>query len=289
MERDKLAAVFFAAAAMLAFAASAGAVDGTIEINQAKVLANGGNFPYPISASGSYRLTGNLTVPTGKDGIEVNVNNVTIDLNGFSITGPGTSSGLPYGINAIGENAVTVENGTVTGFGGGVEVGYFGIVRNVHADANAYGILGGNNTVVEGCTANNSTAMSGVGIYCAAVCTISGSTANGNLHGIECNTNGCVISGNTAIANKADGLICNGSGCLISGNTAFNNAIGIACSGSGCLVSGNTIENNSETSMSFNDATSGYGGNVLNGNGGSPSGGTSMGAKNTNLCGGSTC
>ena len=287
MKHKLSAAIFFAAAAMLAFAASASAVDGTIEINQAKVLANGG-FPYTISAANtSYRLTGNLTVPASTNGIVVNTPSITIDLNGFSITGPGTSSGLPYGIYAV-ENGVTVENGTITGFGTGVEVGSFGIVRNVHADANAFGISGGLNTVVEGCTANNSTAMSGDGIYCTAECSITGNTVNGNLEGIVCKSNGCVISGNTANANKADAISC-GSGCLISGNTTFNNAIGIDCIGSGCLASGNTIENNSMTSMSFSDATSGYGGNVLNGNGASPEGGTSMGAKNTNLCGGTAC
>ncbi len=64
MKRKLSVAVFFAAAAKLAFTASAGAVDGTIEINQAKVLANGG-FPYTISASGGYRLTGDLTFPSG--------------------------------------------------------------------------------------------------------------------------------------------------------------------------------------------------------------------------------
>ncbi len=285
--KGKLSAAFFLAAAMLAFAASASAVDGTIEINQAKVLANGG-FPYTISAANtSYLLTGNLTVPAGTEGINVTASNVAIDLNGFSIIGPGSSSGLPDGIGAP-ENGVTVENGTVTGFGAGVTVGFFGIVSNVHADANAFGITGGINTVVKGCTANNSTAMSGYGIYCKAQCSISGNTVNGNLEGIECNSNGCVISGNTANANKADAISC-GSGCLISGNTAFNNAIGIDCIGSGCLATGNTIENNSKTSMSFSDATSGYGGNVLNGNGASPGGGTSMGAKNTNLCGGTAC
>jgi hypothetical protein len=57
-------------------------VDGTIEINQAKVMANGG-FPYVISASGSYRLSGGLTVPASTDGINVTAAKVAIDLNGF--------------------------------------------------------------------------------------------------------------------------------------------------------------------------------------------------------------
>jgi hypothetical protein len=41
MKRKLSATLFFAAVTMLGFAASAGAVDGTIEINQAKVLAAG--------------------------------------------------------------------------------------------------------------------------------------------------------------------------------------------------------------------------------------------------------
>ena len=61
MKRKLSTAMFFGAVTMLGFAASAGAVDGTIEINQAKVMAAGG-FPYLISNPGSYRLTGNLAI-----------------------------------------------------------------------------------------------------------------------------------------------------------------------------------------------------------------------------------
>jgi parallel beta-helix repeat protein len=258
------AAIFFAAAAVLCFAASAGAVDGTIEINQAKVTAAGG-FPYVIStANTSYRLTGSLTVPASTVAINDSASNVTIDLNGFSITGPGTTSGAPNGINAQ-QVGVTVENGTISGFGLGVAIGNNGIIRNVHADANAFGISAGSNGVIEGCTANNSTSVSGFGIYCSAACTISGNTVNGNLEGIECAGSGCVIFNNTADNTKADGIVCSGSGCLVSGNTAFNNAIGIFMS----------------------DATTGYGGNVMDSNStANHSGGTSLG---NNLCSGTVC
>jgi hypothetical protein len=75
------AAEFFAEDRLVA---SAGAVDGTVDINQAKVLATGG-FPFLIGTSGSYRLT---VVPANTNGIVVTTNNVTIDLNGFSIVGP---------------------------------------------------------------------------------------------------------------------------------------------------------------------------------------------------------
>jgi len=265
MKRLKLGSIVLAAA-MLAWAASVGAVDGTIEINQAAVLAAGG-FPYRITAatnSGSYRLTGNLAAPLGTDGIDVTAPIVTIDLNGFAISGNGS-----VGVNAaVGD--VTVENGTVTGFGIGVDEGNFGIVRNVHADANGSGITVGDNSLVEDCTANNSTGASGAAINCSGVCVISGNTASGNgkLDGIDCAGNGCVISRNTANANTT-GIDCKGSGCLISGNTAFNNTTGIAAS----------------------DTDTGYAGNVLkNTTNVPPSNGTSIqGSNQQNLCTGSAC
>jgi len=239
MRRKRSAAVFFVAVAMLGFGASAGAVDGTIEINQAKVLAAGG-FPYVVSNPGSYRLTGNLTVPASAFGIKVNAPSVTVDLNGFSMTGSDKFSGV--GVNAFGIADVTVENGTVTGFGSGVITGKNGTVKSVRADANSNGITTDINSVVQGCT------------------------ANGNSAGID-----------------------GGSGTVISGSTANSNFQGILC-GSGCLVTGNTIDNNSSTPLQFTDTTSGYGGNVMNGNGGLNIGfGTSLGAKNTNLCNGTAC
>jgi parallel beta-helix repeat protein len=250
MKLKMLAALFLAAVATLAWAASAGAVDGTIEINQAKVMAAGG-FPYVINSTNtSYRLTGSLTVSsTTADAIDVNVNHVTIDLNGFSINGPGGSiSG--DGINGSSAGALTVEDGSITGFVGppssGLVTGNNGIVRNVQSNANGTGITTGS---------------------------------------------GSVISGNTANNNFASGIICSGSGCVISGNTANgNSAFGIRCTGSGSLISNNTIDNNSGHGIFVADGTTGFGGNVMNGNvGGAFSGGTSLGAQNTNLCNGSAC
>jgi parallel beta-helix repeat protein len=238
--KRKLSAAMIFAAAILAWVASAGAVDGTVEINQAKVLAAGG-FPYSISSRGSYRLTSNLKPPASTDGIDVSAANITVDLNGFAIIGPGSSTVGPVGINASTVGAVTVENGTVTGFGIGVEVGNFGIVRNVHADVNGSGIQAGFDALVEDCTANNCTLSIEPAINCGGASTISGNTANGNANiGIACQGNGCVVSGNTANANGV-GIDCTGSGCLISGNVVFNNTTGIEAA----------------------DTTTGYGGNVL--------------------------
>jgi hypothetical protein len=93
-----------AALASLAIVGPAGtglAVDGVVEINQASALAGGVNgslasdpagFPVVITASGSYRLTGNLTATAPlQSAIEIEAKDVTIDLNGFTIEGNWTA------------------------------------------------------------------------------------------------------------------------------------------------------------------------------------------------------
>jgi hypothetical protein len=101
----------------LLVAASAFAVDGVVLINQSTVTAAGG-FPYVISQPGSYKLTGNLAVPMDTQAIQVNVSNVTLDLNGFSITTPISASVFPP--PAIRSNAgidsFSLRNGAIQGF-----------------------------------------------------------------------------------------------------------------------------------------------------------------------------
>jgi hypothetical protein len=76
----------------------------------------GGTSGMTISASGAYYLTGNITVATG-DGITINASNVTLDLNGFSIT---TSAAPAAGIGVrLGQGLrnVAIRNGNIGGDG----------------------------------------------------------------------------------------------------------------------------------------------------------------------------
>ena len=78
------------------------AVDGVIEINQAKALAGsvtaGDNpgLPVFINESGSYRLTSDLVPPPGIGAINIMSPNVTLDLNGFSILGKARDHGRQH-------------------------------------------------------------------------------------------------------------------------------------------------------------------------------------------------
>lgn len=133
-----------------------------VTIDQAKALAGGvtpgdaAGFPVTISQPGSYKLTGNLTVPQGVKGIVISVANVTLDLNGFTINGPSTCTrdnnsrtvtcsywvgGVSVGIDASLATGTVVRNGTIRGFGStGVNVGDLGRYEDLRVTWNAIGI-----------------------------------------------------------------------------------------------------------------------------------------------------
>jgi len=146
------------------------AVDGVIEINQARVAAGGissgdfGGFPASINERGSYRLTSDLVVPVGSDGIVIGSDDVTLDLNGFNVIGNGGL--IADGISIAGFKNVEVRNGTVRGFSrDGIFTNintHFIRVINVRAIGNAvFGMdLEGQANTVDGCTAlNNNTGI----------------------------------------------------------------------------------------------------------------------------------
>jgi hypothetical protein len=98
---------------VLALPASVFAVDGVVLINQSTVTAAGG-FPYSISQPGSYKLSGNLVVPSGVNGIQITASNVTLDLNGFSITNFNNNGVIFYLVQTVGAvTGVRVQNGTI--------------------------------------------------------------------------------------------------------------------------------------------------------------------------------
>ena len=96
------------------------AVDGVIEINQARAIAGSvtpgdfAGFPVSINSSGAYRLTSDLRPPSGFDASDVNADDVTIDLNGFNIVGVG--GGIADGISLTNHQNVELRNGTIRGF-----------------------------------------------------------------------------------------------------------------------------------------------------------------------------
>jgi len=138
---NRRARAFAAILALVALSASpAAALDGEVLISQGKANAGGitpnddPGFPVTISRSGKYKLIGNLNVPAGKDGIRVTAHFVTIDLNGFRISGTNQAK---RGINAINRDGLTVMNGTIAKFTShGIETRSFAIIHDMQITNN---------------------------------------------------------------------------------------------------------------------------------------------------------
>lgn len=123
MQARAVSATRLAAILALACAAwPAAAVDGVVLIDQNRALAGAvtpgdtAGYPIGINLPGSYRLSGNLTVPLGVNAIEINADGVTLDLNGFAITGPGLFPNGGFAAVASTRQRIAVQNGSVSGF-----------------------------------------------------------------------------------------------------------------------------------------------------------------------------
>ncbi len=132
------------------------AVDGVLEINQTCAVQTGcfsgddPGFPVTIVTPGSYRLTGNLTVPDENTGaIVVQASRSTVDLGGFGILGPNncsanppnfnvcTANGTGIGIDASAAALVEVRNGSVAGMGfHGVDLFSLGVASGLRVADN---------------------------------------------------------------------------------------------------------------------------------------------------------
>jgi hypothetical protein len=246
-----------ASIALLA-APSAHAVDGVIEINQARALqggvtfGDGAGFPITLSVSGSYRLTGELIVPsTGTTAISVTADRVSIDLNGFSISGPNSCTGgcpvtsctATSGGSAISGNVrdLSIRNGTIRGMGGaGILSGFgSGRVQGVTLEHNgAGGIAAGTSTM----TVTDSRASSNHGIGISS----GGGILRNNM--AECNKGAGLslfagqVSECHAVQNSGDGIAVASEGSIFDNNANNNAVFGIRANNS--TVSNNSLDSN---------------------------------------------
>jgi hypothetical protein len=207
------------------------AVDGVILIDQNRALAgnvtpgDAPGFPVSITQPGSYRLSGNLTVPADVSGIAIQAAHVTLDLNGFRIAGDGTGGlfGVVTGTNFANLSfpGIAVRNGTITRFSTGVFLPAFAPndsseVTQIRASDNfLIGISVGRNSTVSGNTATGNN----LGIRAGEHSTVTGNTSSGNQEtGIAVDCPSSVV-GNTAAGNPEAFDIVFGAGCTFANNT----------------------------------------------------------------------
>ncbi len=222
----------------LLLGAVAWAGDGQIDIAE---------IPYTISSSGSYIVVDDLsTTATNTNGITIDADNVTLDLNGHAIIGPGKAAGTSgAGIDVAGtQYNIAIRNGTVRDWRwDGVDAGsannsQFEALRCY--DNGDDGLAGGPGSTVTGNTCYNNGDDGILGYYGS---TVTGNSCKDNAsEGIQTG-NGVTVSGNTCYSNDGDGIQTAGA-CTVSGNTCqYNTGDGIQTS-DGCTLSGNTCMQN---------------------------------------------
>jgi hypothetical protein len=204
-------------------------------------------LPYSISNSGSYYLASNVVGVASSDGITIAANNVTLDLNGFAVTGV-TNSG--YGINIAGiDTNVAVRNGNISGWGNGaIAVAGFTSQNiafdhlNIFEDTSQTAVYA-INALVSDCTIEGG--FNGIVAINSYVrnCLVSGS-GNAGIYADYSSVKDCQIQ-NCSIY----GIYINAPGCQIVGNMLRGNNSSVSASGAAIYVndSHNRIENNQVT------------------------------------------
>ncbi len=219
------------------------------------------SLPYEITAPGSYYVTANLTGVSGQSGITINADNVTLDLNGFTLTGGiGTGSGI---IST--KQRIRIRNGNIcnwAGHGIWLATSNFACIEHVIIYSNTvYGIIANEHTVINNCQAynngdagfkvgNNSKVSDSVssaneedGIELASSCLVSDCICRNNgddgISGIDLNNiTDCVVSSN------AFGIYLTGNNNMIKQSSAVSNSgFGISALAdtrvADCVASGN--------------------------------------------------
>ena len=178
------------------------------------------NMPFTISTSGSYYLTSDFTSAAG---ITIATNHVTIDLCGFTLTGPGKSAGgSASGIILGGSYAnAVVRNGRIREWPGrGVGVGSVGWLEDLNVEnCNAEGLQAGQQSLVMNCRVGNC-AASGIRVdHSSRVqgCIVTANSSNGVY-----TVNDCEVRDTEATYNTIDG-IGTGNGCSVIDCLAANN------------------------------------------------------------------
>lgn len=225
----------------------------------------GGGAEFIIVQPGSYYLTTNIVGVTGLVGINISANDVSLDLNGFSVQG--TSGALDGIYLHSGWTNIVVRNGIISGWNNTSQygIGVADYANNVVLEK----------LIITGCASNGVVAANGVEatgvqvLNCGASgfsvgpgstvqnCTALGNgtygfVANNNCIFKECNGSGnantgiyalaysnCVIENCTAISNgvlnvPVDGISIGGG--VVRGCASANNASNGITAGNGCVI-----------------------------------------------------
>lgn len=254
--------VLFVTCITLAFAKSVFAT-GVIDIAYS---------PFTINNPGSYIVVKDLTTALNLDCIDINTSNVTIDLNGHSLFGAGSTGNTSNGIHDLGyfdtNNNVIIKNGNLDGFGAYGILLYGNNTRvtdlNIQ-NCGGYGIYVFTGTLEHDNVSHCCSVSAGYQIFCdtgsilnsqALYSSLGGGIGGEYLTAKDNITGGNHLAGiyaddisdisrNRSQDNTGDGIESLGVGSLITNNVCEYNANGINAQYPDCLISNNVCTLNS--------------------------------------------
>jgi|SRR5687768_10362852 len=212
----------------------------TLDQVEARIIVNATRTPgdatntFIISQPGSYYFTGNVTGESGKHGISIQANDVTLDLNGFALVSGG--GGAFRGVNVpAAQTGFSIRNGSVRGWtDGGVRAeAAVTLAEKLHLSANvgARGLAVGNGSIVRDCVSTGN----GTGFYCPDRTQMSHCIATVNTGtGFDC-TSFVTIIDCTSSRNGGTGIVAGVSSNVVRCNASRNDQFGIS-TGEGCTI-----------------------------------------------------
>ncbi len=234
------------------------AADGRIPISA---------VPFTINAPGAYYVTRDLTVASGV-AVTINANNVTLDLNGHTLTNSATAAGNWVIITNVSFNGVRVTGGRVVGGNLGVELegSSAAQLQLDHLNVSGAGAYGVNiyssgvvpaTAIVEAVQVTGPAGTAGIALQGVSGGRVSGNSTKGCYNGIQLdNSRGVIVENNTVADSTNFGIyLINGSrDNLLTGNTVQKSTSnGIYLNGSrGNRVTYNIINNNGSGISLFN-------------------------------------
>jgi hypothetical protein len=193
-----------------------------------------GILPYVITASGSYYLTANLLGLSGQNGITVAADDVSIDLNGFTLSG---ADGTGSAITLSGSHShLTAFNGGVRNWGDGVSwpcCGAYRVSRLTCAFNHNNGITVGSDSVVENCILDS----------------------NGGV-GIQASGTNNLLTANTVVNSGSHGIVVGDYGKVMNCSVRNSGGIGIQVNGTAGDIVCNGVVNAGQAGISVGDNSS---------------------------------
>lgn len=192
-------------------------------------------YPILVSEPGSYLIASDLDVTSDQGFLYIQADNVTIDLGGHFVSGPG-DRGTGNGVIIWGSNA-SIKNGTIAAFAGWGIHGPEGDCHQISDvllinNAGGGARLAGNGHRVRNCVARQN---AGDGFIIGDGSQVLETIAIGNEGNGICCGSACSVETSVALSNHRAGVIVD-TGSVVRGVASRKSEIGIQ--GEGCVISG---------------------------------------------------